>query len=307
MALSALGIGPGDEVIVPTMTYVATANAVVYCGATPVFVDSELQTWNIDPALVEERITTRTRAIIVVHLYGHPADMDPILEVARRRGLFVVEDAAEAHGATYKGRKVGTLGDIATFSFYGNKIITTGEGGMVCTNDDTLARRVKQLKGQGQDFERRYWFPIVGYNYRMTNIEAAIGLAQLEKIEWHIARRREVASWYRKYLQDLPDVQLSPQMPWAESVYWLSCAVLNGPAVDRYEVMRWLAAVGIETRPFFYPMHTLPPYAEIGQGSYPCAERLANRGINLPSSALLTEQLVCRVADALVRTLANLE
>ena len=183
LALLALDVRPGDEVIVPSLTYVASANAVMYCGAKPVLVDSEPETWNLDPARIEELINPRTRGIIVVHLYGHPANMDPILEIARRRHLFVVEDAAEAHGATYRGQKVGTLGDLATFSFYGNKVITTGEGGMVCTNNEVLARKVRQLKGQGQDPRRRYWFPIVGYNYRMTNIEAAIGLAQLERIE----------------------------------------------------------------------------------------------------------------------------
>jgi len=296
LALLALDVRPGDEVLVPTLTYVATANSVVYCGARPVFVDSEPQTWNLDPALIEARITPRTKGIIVVHLYGHPADMDPILEIARRHGLFVIEDAAEAHGATYKGHKVGMLGDIATFSFYGNKIITTGEGGMVCTNDEALARKVRQLKGQGQDPERRYWFPMIGYNYRMTNIEAAIGLAQLEKIDWHIGRWREVAAWYRRYFQDLPGIQFSPQMPWAESAYWLSSVVLSSSDVDRDEVMHRMLEQGIETRPFFYPMHTLPPYSK-APGDYPIAEKLSRSGINLPSSALLTESQVRRVVE----------
>ncbi|MHC4618044.1 MAG: DegT/DnrJ/EryC1/StrS family aminotransferase [Planctomycetota bacterium] len=300
LALLALGIGPGDEVIVPTMTYVASANAVTYCGAKPVFVDSETRTWNMDPEAIESCITPQTKAIIVVHLYGHPADMDPILEIAKRYSLNVVEDAAEAHGATYKGRTVGSLGHVSTFSFYGNKLITTGEGGMVCTNDESLARRIKQLKGQGQDPERRYWFPIVGYNYRMTNIQAAIGLAQVERIEWHIARRREVASWYRRYLEDVPGVQFSPQAQWAESVFWLSCVVLESSEVDRDEVMRRMLDRGIDTRPFFYPMHTLPPYRTTGTGSYPVAEWLADNGVNLPSSALLTESQVRRVAETLV-------
>ncbi|HEY2011897.1 MAG TPA: DegT/DnrJ/EryC1/StrS family aminotransferase, partial [Bryobacteraceae bacterium] len=166
LALAGLGTGPGDEVIVPTLTYIATANAVRYCGAQPVFVDSEPVTMAIDPARIEERITPRTKGIMVVHLYGHPADMDPILEIARRHGLYVVEDAAEAHGSLYRGRKVGSLGNAATFSFYGNKIITTGEGGMVTTNDSDLNQRIRILRGQGMDPERRYWFPVVGYNDR---------------------------------------------------------------------------------------------------------------------------------------------
>ncbi|HEX5576551.1 MAG TPA: DegT/DnrJ/EryC1/StrS aminotransferase family protein, partial [Gemmatimonadales bacterium] len=170
VALSALGVGPGDEVIVPTLTFVATANAVIQCGARPVFVDSEPETWNIDPALIEAKITPRTKGIIVVHLYGHPAEMESIVSTARRHGLFVVEDAAEAHGAEHNGRRVGSLGDVGIFSFFGNKIITTGEGGMVTTSDDTLAARVRQLKAQGIDPNRRYWYPVIGYNYRMTNV-----------------------------------------------------------------------------------------------------------------------------------------
>ena len=197
LALAGLGTGPGDEIIVPTLTYIATANAVRYCGAQPVFADSEPGTMTVDPARIEERITARTKGIVVVHLYGHPADMDPILEVARRRGLFVVEDAAEAHGALYRGRKAGSLGDVATFSFYGNKIITTGEGGMVTTNDAALSERIRILRGQGMDPGRRYWFPVVGYNYRMTNIAAAIGLAQLEQIYRFIEKRLEIACRYR--------------------------------------------------------------------------------------------------------------
>lgn len=304
LALLALGVGPGDEVIVPTLTYIATANSVTYCGARPVFVDSEPETWNMDPALLEARITPRTKGIIVVHLYGHPADMDPILAVARKHGLFVVEDAAEAHGALYKGRKVGSLAHVSTFSFYGNKVITTGEGGMVCTNDDALARKIRQLKGQGQDLNRRYWFPIVGYNYRMTNIEAAIGLAQLEKIDWHLARRREVAAWYQEYLADVSSVRFSPQAAWATNVFWLSSVVLAPGQADRDLVMSRMLDAGVETRPFFYPMHTLPPYLEVA-GDYPVAETLARSGINLPSSANLTKLQIARVVAALVSALAS--
>jgi perosamine synthetase len=305
LALLALGVCPGDEVIVPTLTFVATANAVVYCGARPVFVDSEPETWNLDATLISDRITPRTKGIIVVHLYGHPADMDPVLALARKHGLFVIEDAAEAHGAEYKGRRVGSMGNIATFSFYGNKIITTGEGGMVTTDDDALAARVRQLKGQGMDSSRRYWFPMIGYNYRMTNIAAAIGLAQLEKIDWHIARRREIAAQYAYHLDGLPGITLQPEKPWARNVYWMTSVVLDGQIwPSRETVMAKLAKAGIETRPFFYPMHTLPMYQDVAQGQrFPAADRLAAQGINLPSSATLTEKDVVFICDELCQIL----
>lgn len=301
LALLALGIGPGDEVILPALTYVATANSVVYCGAKPVFVDSEPDTWNIDPERIEEAVTPRTRAIIVVHLYGHPVDMDPVMAIARKHGLFVVEDAAEAHGAEYKGRRVGAIGDIATFSFYGNKIITTGEGGMVTTQDDALAARVRQLKGQGMDPNRRYWFPMVGYNYRMTNIEAAIGLAQLEKIDWHIQRRRDIVNRYRLRLSGLPEVALQPEKPWARNVYWLTSIILTDlSSLSRDELMKQLAAAGVETRPFFYPLHTLPMYAGAQQGRpLPVAERLGAQGINLPSFSTLDDEAIDYICESL--------
>ena len=206
VALLALGVGPGDEVIVPTLTFVATANAVTYCGARPRFVDIEPDTWTLDPGLVEAKITARTKAILPVHLYGHVANMDAITEIARRHNLFVVEDAAEAHGAEFRGRRVGSLSDVAAFSFYGNKIISCGEGGMVVTDSEPLARYAAQLRGQGVDSKKRYWFPIIGYNYRMPNLTAAVGLAQLERIDCHLNRRREVASWYRDNLRDVPGI-----------------------------------------------------------------------------------------------------
>ena len=305
LALMALGVGPGDEVIVPTLTFVATANAVTYCGARPVFVDSEPETWNLDPTQIEDLITPQTKGIIVVHLYGHPVDMDPVLDIARKHAIFVVEDAAEAHGAEYKGQRVGSLSDIATFSFYGNKIITTGEGGMVVTNDDALASQVRQLKGQGMDPDRRYWFPIVGYNYRMTNVAAAIGLAQLEKADWHIARRREIAEQYARHLTGVPGISLQPEKPWARNVYWMISVVLSEDlSVSRDSVMAKLAEVGIETRPFFYPMHALPMYRDLARGqSYPVADRLAAQGINLPSSATLSEGDLAFVCDQIVQIL----
>jgi perosamine synthetase len=308
LALLALGVGPGDEVIVPTLTFVATANAVRYCGAVPVFVDSEPETWNLDPGEIEERCTERTKGIIAVHLYGHPADLDPITTVARRRGLWVLEDAAEAHGARYRGRIVGSLSDCAVFSFYGNKIVTTGEGGMIVTRNGALAARLRILRGQGQDPSRRYWFPIVGYNYRLTNVAAAIGVAQMEKIDWHMARRREVASWYRHRLADAELVDFSPAADWAEPAYWMSCALLrDGGESERDRVIAELDERGVETRPFFYPLHTLPPYARDDVRAYPVATSLAARGLNLPSSASLNSEdvdYVCEALETVVRQTA---
>lgn len=303
LALTALGIGPGDEVVCPSLTYVASANCVTYCGATPVFVDSEPWTWNMDTAQVIEAVTPRTRAIVVVHLYGHPVDMEPLLPLAREREIAIVEDAAEAHGARYRGRPVGSLGDVATLSFYGNKVLTTGEGGMLLTSDPGLAAAARVLRGQGQDPEHRYWFPIVGFNYRMTNIAAAIGLAQTECFDWHVSRRREIAGMYRERLADRADLQFSPEAEWAESAFWMSSVVLRGATRSgRDQVMERLAADGIETRPFFHPMHTLPPYVG-AKGSFPVAERLSASGINLPSGAGLTESDLDRVCESLLRNL----
>lgn len=302
LALVALGVGPGDEVIVPDLTYIASANAVRYCGATPVFVDNDRRTFNLDPADVLAKITPRTRGIMPVHLYGHPADMDPILEMARARGLFVLEDAAEAVGATYKGRPVGGLGDCATFSFFGNKIITTGEGGMVTTNDDDLAARLRLYRGQGMDPERRYWFPVVGYNYRMTNLAAAIGLAQLERVEDHLAARRRVAAGYADRLARLePRLQLPVAENWAGHVWWMYTVLLDAPE-RRDAVMAAMAAEGVETRPLFHPMHTLPPYLE-PEGDYPNAVWCAGRGVNLPTYAGLAEADLDRVVETLERAL----
>jgi perosamine synthetase len=300
LALLALGVGPGDEVIVPALTYVATANAVVYCGARPVFADSDPQTWNLDPAGLEELITPRTRGIIVVHLYGHPADMDPILETAARHGLFVLEDAAQAHGAEYKHRRVGGWGDAAVFSFFGNKIITTGEGGMVVTRDPALAEKVRLLRGQGMDPQRRYWFPVVGYNYRMTNLQAAVGLAQLERIEQRLEERRRLAAWYDRRLEALQSLLVRPcPQPWARHVCWLYSVVLRETVpVERDEVMAALAQRGIETRPVFWPVHLLPPYAPVVR-PLPVSENISRRGLSLPTHSLLTEADVERVADAL--------
>jgi perosamine synthetase len=299
LALATLGIGPGDEVIVPTFTFIATANAVTYTGARPVFVDSESATWNVAPAAIEAKITPRTRAIIVVHTYGHPADMDPILEIASKHSLHVIEDAAEAHGAEYKGRKAGSLGDMACFSFYGNKIITTGEGGMIVTDDPELAERARFLKDHAMSSTRYYWHSRVGYNYRLTNVQAAIGLAQLERAERRIEKKRQIAWAYNARLEKVKGLTLPPEADWAKSVYWMySVLVEEDYGLDRDGLMARLKKASIDSRPFFYPMHTLPPY-EGREERFPVAEELARKGINLPSASTLTEEDIERVCKVI--------
>ncbi len=298
LALATLGVGPGDEVIVPTLTFVATANAVHYTGATPVLVDSEPDTWNMDPAAVAAAVTPRTRAIIPVHVYGHPVDMAPILETAQRHGLFVVEDAAEAHGAEYRGRRVGSLGHVGCFSFYGNKIITTGEGGMLVTDDAELARRAAFLKDHAMPPDQRYWHPEVGFNYRLTNLQAALGVAQMERIEALIARKREQAALYNRLLADVPGLTRPPEAPWAKNVYWMySVLVEDEYGVSRDELMARLRERGIDSRPFFHPIHILPPYRT--EARFPVAEELARKGLNLPSAATLTDEQIHFICDAL--------
>ncbi|HEV7159123.1 MAG TPA: DegT/DnrJ/EryC1/StrS family aminotransferase [Caulobacteraceae bacterium] len=305
LALAAMGIGPGDEVLVPTLTFIASANAVTYCGARPVFVDCEADSFNLDPAALAAKITPRTRAIMPVHLFGHPVDMDPVIAVARAHGLMVIEDAAEAIGARYKGRPVGALGDCATLSFYGNKIITTGEGGMVLTSDGALAERLRLLRGQGMDPARRFWFEVIGYNYRMTNIAAAIGLAQMERADAHLAARRRIAEGYARRLAPLsPRISLAPSRVWAQSVHWM-VAVMLSQAQNRDQVIAAMAADGIETRPVFHPMHMMPPYAE--SAAYPNAERRSAAGLCLPTHAGLSEADLDRVCASLAAATATVK
>lgn len=300
LALLALGIKDGDEVIVPSFTYIATANAVRYCGAVPVFADCLPDTWNIDPVDIERKITPKTKCIIPVHLYGNPCDMDAISDIAERHGLYIVEDAAECHGATFNGKTAGTIGDIGTFSFFGNKIITTGEGGMIVTDNDKLALKMRTLKGQGMDPNRRYWFTQIGYNYRMTNIEAAIGLAQLENIDKHIALRRQVADWYMTELEPLKDyITVQKVADNAKSVWWMFSFLLNDNVrISRDDLMAKLAEEGIETRPLFYPMHIMPPYLN-SNAACPVSEDISSRGINVPTHGLLTHDDVKYICEAI--------
>ncbi|HEY5515907.1 MAG TPA: DegT/DnrJ/EryC1/StrS family aminotransferase [Pengzhenrongella sp.] len=306
LALTAIGVGPGDEVIVPALTYIATANAVRYCGATPVFADVEPDTMNLDPADLERRITPRTKAVIPVHLYGHPADMTAISEIARAHELIMVEDAAEAHGSRVNGRSVGSLGHLGVFSFFGNKIITTGEGGAVTTDDDDLAARLRLLRGQGMDPQRRYWFTDVGFNYRMTNIAAAIGLAQLERFETMLERRREIAALYTRLLGPATGITLPVERPGTQRVDWLYTVLIGGFTTEqRNTLIDLLREDGIETRPVFYPLHLMPPYEGSG-GPFPVSERLGAEGISLPTHVLLTDDDVTTVCEALVRRVAEL-
>lgn len=296
LALVTLGIGAGDEVITPTLTYIAAVNAISYTGATPVFVDSRRDTWQMDPDDVRRKINSRTKAIMVVHLYGQPCDMDALTEIAKEHKLFVVEDCAEAFGARFKENLAGTFGDIAAFSFYGNKTITTGEGGMVVTKSDALAERALHFRGQGLADNREYWHDVVGYNYRMTNICAAIGLAQLERADEFLSKKRELAGNYRRRLAGLP-IELHSEAPNTRHSYWMISILVENPA-DRDRLRDHLRDKGVETRPLFYPAHIMPMYAT-KHPPFPAAEDLSRRGINLPSWPGLTDVQIQTVVSGI--------
>jgi len=294
LAMLALGIGAGDEVIVPTLTYIASANAVAYTGATPVFADATPLSWQIDAQDVERKITPRTRAIMAVHLYGHPCDMDALQALCRRHGLFLIEDCAEAIGTSYKGRHVGAFGDVATFSFFGNKTMTTGEGGMVVTRDRTLIERARHFRGQGLAAHRQYWHDVVGYNYRMTNLCAALGVAQLERVDAFLERKRRVAALYRTGLRGTP-LALQAEPTDGTHSWWMVSVLVDDPA-DRDRLRERLAQAGIETRPTFYPIHTMPMYSQRYQRN-PVAEDIAWRGISLPSFPGLSDGEVREICE----------
>lgn len=291
LALATLGLEPGDEVILPTFTMIATINAVTYCGATPVLVDSEPNYWQMDIEQVAAKITPRTRAIIPVHIYGHPVDMDPLMELARQHGITVIEDAAEAHGAEYKGRRCGGLGDAGGFSFYGNKIITTGEGGMITTNNRELARLAWNLRDHAFSTERHFWHKHIGFNYRMTNLQAAVGLAQVEQLDAFVEARRSNAREYICRLHGIPGIQTPAEAEWARNVYWMFGILVDREeyGMSRDELRKALADQGIETRTFFIPMHCQPVYWQQFYGQrYPVAERLCRDGLYLPSASSLS-------------------
>ena len=296
LALLAVGIGEGDEVIVPTLTYIASVNAITYTNATPVFADSLEVTWQLDPLDVEKKITSKTKAIMAVHVYGHPCDMKAFRDLCDKYNLYLIEDCAEALGSFHDGMHVGTLGDVATFSFYGNKTITTGEGGMVATNNQSIYNKTVHLKGQGLAADREYWHDAIGYNYRMTNICAAIGYAQLENIETVLKKKGQIAQWYDTFLNK-NKYQLQIELPNVIHSYWM-CTILIQENIDRSKLKAYLIEKGIETRPMFYPIHTMPIYSQY-TGIFPVAERLAAKGMNLPSYPELKMEDVQYISDCL--------
>jgi perosamine synthetase len=294
LALVALGVGPGDEVIVPDLTFAATINAVLYCGATPVIVDVDAASWCMSLACIERAFTPRTRAIIPVHLYGRPAEMGPIAAFAARHGIALVEDCAEAHGARYAGRAVGQFGTVSCFSFYANKIVTTGEGGMCVTDSDELSRSLRLLRDHGMSPERSYWHERVGFNYRITNLQAAIGHAQLWRVQDTLRRNRSIAETYRIALQGIPGVRFPPDMGTIHTpVVWLTSVLV--PAESRNALLAAAAQAGIEMRPFFHSLSTLPPYDKFAR---PCPNslNLSASGVNLPTSHAIDLAVVERVA-----------
>ena len=301
LALAAIEIGKEDEVIIPAFTMISTALAVTYTGARAVLVDAEPRTWNMDCDLIEEKMTKKTKAIMPVHTYGNPAIMNRILEIARKHKVCVIEDAAEAHGAEYKGKKVGSIGDIGCFSFYANKIITTGEGGILVTNNEQVAKTSRKLRDMYFSDERHFYHRRIGFNYRMTNLQAAVGLAQTERFDEFVKTRRENAMLYASLLKSIVGLSLMPETPSAKSVYWMySILVEDDFPLTRDQLRKQLADNGIETRSFFVPMHLQPVYLNIYKGEkYPVAEELCRKGMYLPSASGLTKEEIAYVVDTI--------
>jgi len=307
LAVSSLDLTPGDEIVMPTFTIISCALAAVYNGLVPVLVDAQPDTWCLDVDQIASRITPRTRAIMPVHMYGHPVDMDPVLELAEHHGLAVIEDAAEAHGATYKGRRCGGLGDVGCFSFYANKVVTTGEGGMLVTDDDRIAEIARSRRNLGFREDRRFWHTDLGHNFRLTNLQAALGLGQVERMDELVARKREVGRAYTEALAGLP-IQLPVERDWATNVFWMYGVVLEDEVdFDAIEFARRLSERGVQTRPFFLGMHEQPVFHDHGLflgESYPVSERLARRGLYLPSGLALTDEQLQQVATTVREVLA---
>ncbi|MEW6232994.1 MAG: DegT/DnrJ/EryC1/StrS family aminotransferase [Chloroflexota bacterium] len=318
VAVAALDLQPGDEVVMPTFTIISCAQAVVYAGGVPVLVDSDPHTYCMDVNQIADRIGPRTRAIMAVHIYGHPVDMDPVLELAEKHGLAVIEDAAEAHGAEYlSGRdgphptrqRCGSFGTLSCFSFYANKLITTGEGGMVLTDDSGLAAKASSLRNLCFQPGRRFYHEELGFNFRMTNLQAALGLAQLERMDQIVARKRWMGMEYTRRLKGVPGLELPVEEPWARTVYWMYGVVVSEETgMDATEFSRRLAERDVETRPFFLGMHEQPVFQQRGlfRGeSYPIAERIARQGLYLPSGLALTEGQLTQVARAVREALTS--
>jgi perosamine synthetase len=303
LATAAIGLGPSDEVLVQSFTNMVTFFAVLYQGAKPIPVDIEPDTWNINPELLESKITKKTKAIIVVHVYGHPVDMDPVMKIAEKYNLKVIEDCAEAHGAEYKGKKVGAIGDIGCFSFYANKIITTGEGGMVTTNNELLAKKIRNLKNLGFGDQNKFMHQNIGFNYKLSNILAAIGVSQLEKIEDILEKKRSIAHYYSENLKDMPGLQLPVEKPYARNVYWMYHVVLHeGFGLSREITTKRLAEQGIETRNAFIPYNMQEIILEKGwakESDCPVANYVGANGFYIPSGPSLKENELTAVVDAI--------
>jgi perosamine synthetase len=309
VAVGCLGLEPGDEVIMPTFTIISCALAIIEAGAVPVLVDSDSRTWCMEPSQVAPKISSRTRAIMPVHMYGHPVDMDPICELALKHGLVIIEDAAEAHGAEYKNRKVGGIGDLSCFSFYANKIISTGEGGMVLAKRADHAERLRSMRNLCFRQDRRFYHTELGHNYRLTNLQAAIGVAQVEQIEEHIRRKRWMGKSYTERLEGLSQISLPVEEAWAKNVYWMYGVVLADDVnYDAAELAARLRLEGVDTRPFFIGMHEQPVLRQKGlfaNERYPVAERIARRGLYLPSGLTLTEEQLETVCKAVTKVLGR--
>lgn len=309
-AVAALELQPGDEVILPTFTIISCAAAIIRRGCIPVLADCDPVTWNIDVDKIEEKITARTKAIMVVHIYGLPVDMEPVWKIADKYGLKIIEDAAEMHGQTYKGKACGNLADISTFSFYSNKHITTGEGGMILTNDERLAERSRSLRNLCFKPEKRFVHDELGYNFRMTNLQAALGLAQLERLPEFVKRKRNMGKKYTELLSDIPQIQIPvSKTSYAENIYWVFGIVLkNNIPFDAEIAMKKLAELKVGTRPFFWCMHEQPVFKKMGlfkNGKYPVSEKIARRGFYLPSGLALTETQIQKSAEALKKIISE--
>ncbi len=307
IAVALLNLNPGDEVIMPTFTIISPAQSVIRAGGVPVLVDSNPINWQLDASQIESKITPRTKAIIVVHIYGHPADMDPIMEIARKHGLTVIEDAAEVHGAEYKGRVCGGLADISTFSFYANKLVTTGEGGMILVRSAELAERAGSLRNLCFQKQQRFCHEELGYNFRLTNLQAALGVGQIERINTIIDRKRSIAARYTDLLSNIPSIALPVEELWAKNVYWVYGIVLNETTgLNSVKMADRLTKHNVETRPFFLGMHEQPVFKRMGfftGDNFPVAERLSRQGIYLPSGLTITEEQIEHVAAAFKESL----
>ncbi len=310
IALLAAGIGEGDEVIVPAFTMAASWMAVMHTGATPIFVDVEPDIYTIDPALIEAAITAKTKAIMPVHIYGHPADMDPILAIAKKHDLVVIEDAAEAHGATYKGKLTGSIGDVNAFSFYANKIITTGEGGMVTTDNDQMAELAGRMKDLAHSTAKRFIHDALGYNYRMTSMQAALGSGQLQHIGEFLATKQHMAKLYLAGLKDIPGITLPTTRNWATHVYWMYAILIDESkfGCNKDEFRAKLLSKGIDTRDFFYAPSTQPALTDkgLGGGSFPVTQRIARDGCYLPSGLAITDDQIGTVCETIRAVCPNL-